>query len=441
MYYINPNLYSSLFTQNIFSFKYEPNIPAVHQHLVSRKLIGRLINKYWQEKIFLSVPSTQSEKYINQLKLEGVLIYKAEQKKFLLDFSKALLSGRIQTSLDCIKLTSNNNQYISYIWKKGCNFPIPIKFSFFSSNTLFLNKEQLIFFNMLYKQPFPLFAVTNSSNRIILADSSEDIKANLKLIDKIYKWYYNKFVIYKNLPPSYYGLFFVNPRDAKEYMDSIKIIYKLSNTNIKNQLNLFSTHLSTYYKLTRLNFQSLQIRLIPDLEEISKLIHLYKNYRNIKFHKYQKYGRKFFQGQPIYTIEPFLAYNKKTNKVKLLNYSYLTNNYNSSSNKVIFTNYSTLLKAWQIFKKQNVDYKLSNQPKVLVYNLEDFIKTYEFNYVMKTKNVLFIPSEESYRFVKYYPFIKNQNKIKRIFSNKFLDFQILSQRIIWSLTSRQPINW
>uniref|UniRef100_A0AAU7YP15 Ycf80 n=1 Tax=Gracilaria hainanensis TaxID=2871843 RepID=A0AAU7YP15_9FLOR len=444
MYHINTHLYSSLFAKNVFLSSYDSNVSPMSKSLLSRPFIGKLINQYWQEKIFLSVSSLYSEKYMNQLKLEGILIHKNEQKKFLLDFSRALLSGRIKASLNFERINSNNNQYISYIWKKGFNFPLKLKWilSLSDRNAISLTKDELLFANRLQNQPLPLFTITNTLNQIILADSSEDNTGNLNSIDKIYKWYSDKIVPNPKSLPLYYGLFFMNPTDAIEYADYINSKYNTSNQI--NQLTLFSSHLFTYYKLNRMNIKNLQFRLIPDLKEISRLLYKYRYHRNLKFHKNQKYSKNFFQGQPIYMIDPFFAYNRKTNKTQLLNYYY---NHKSNINnniieyKAIFTNYTTLLKAWHEFKRIHIDYKIPSKPKVLVYNLEDFIRTYEYNHEIKERNILFIPSQKSYEFIKNYRFVKNQNKIKRIFSNKLLVFKILSQRIIWSLTSRQPIHW
>nr|YP_010198370.1 hypothetical protein LK148_pgp140 [Gracilaria pachydermatica]UAD86786.1 hypothetical protein [Gracilaria pachydermatica] len=442
MYYINTHLYSLLFAKNVFSSGYDPHTPSMSRSLVSRPFVGKLINKYWQEKIFLSVSGTYSEKYTNQLKLEGILIYKNEQKKFLLDFSRALLSGRIETCLNFGKVNSSNNQYISYIWKKGFNFPLPKNwiFSLFNQDSVSLNKNELTFINHLQNQPLPLFTITNNLNQIILADSSEKNTGNLNVVDKIYKWYCGKFMTNYRELPLYYGLFFVHPTDAIEYANYIKSQHNTSNKT--NQFTLFSSNLSTYYKLNRINIKNLQFRLIPDLEEISRLLYRYKHYRNLKFYKYQKYSKSFFQGQPIYMIEPFFAYNRKTNKMQLLNYYYKPNiDDNIIEYRAIFTNYETMLRAWCQFRRTKTDYKIPSKPKVFVYNLEDFIRTHEYNHEIKTRNILFIPSKKSYNFIKHYRFVKNKNKIQRIFSNKFLGFKILSQRIIWSLTSRQPIYW
>nr|YP_010195710.1 hypothetical protein LK100_pgp140 [Crassiphycus birdiae]UAD83107.1 hypothetical protein [Crassiphycus birdiae] len=444
MYYINNYLSSLLFAKNVVSSSYNSRISPMSKSLVSRQFIGKLINQYWQEKIFLSIPSVHAEKYINQLKLEGILIYKNEQKKFLLDFSRALLSGRIETSLNFDTSNLNNNQYISYIWKKGFNFSLPKKWIslFFDENSLPFNKDQLIFINQLEHQPLPLFTIVNNMNQMILADSSEENIGNLNSIDKIYKWYYDKLILNDKILPIYYGLFFIHPIDAVEYANYIAS--KNISSSKEKQLNIFSSHLSTYYKVTRMNLKNLQFRLIPDLKEISRILYKYRYYRNLKFHKYQKYSKNFFQGQPIYIIEPFFAYNRKTNRMILLRYYY---NRKSNINneiieyKAIFTNYATLLKAWHEFKQKQINYKIPDKPKVIIYNLEDFIKSNEYNDEIKEKNILFIPSQESYQFIKHYKFINNQNKIKRIFSNKLLSFKILTQRIFWSLTSRQPVNW
>nr|YP_063677.1 conserved hypothetical plastid protein [Gracilaria tenuistipitata var. liui]AAT79752.1 conserved hypothetical plastid protein [Gracilaria tenuistipitata var. liui] len=444
MHHINIHLCSLLSAHNIFSSRRDPHFSAINQSLVIRPFIGKLINKYWQERIFLSVPNISSEKYINQLKLEGILIYKNEQKKFLLDFSKALLSGRIETSLNSSILESDSNSYISCIWKKGFNFSIPTQFilSFFNQNNFVLNKQQVTFLKQLKHQPLPLFTVTNNSNQIVLADSTENIANNSNFLDKIHKWYYNKFLFNDKKQAIYYGLFFMHPMDALEYIKHIKSHYEFSKE--KHEFHLFSSYLSSYYKLTRTNLRNIQFRIIPDLQEISRLLYQYRYYPNLRFHRNQIYSKNSFRGQPLYIIEPFLAYRKIDNQKKLLVYSY---NYRSNSDhniiqsEAVFTNYTTLIKAWHKFKQKHTDYEISSKPKVTVYNLEDFIKDNEYKSKIEEKNILFIPSQASYQFIKNYQFVNKQNKIKQIFSNKFLSFKILSQRIFWSLTSRQPINW
>nr|YP_009244493.1 hypothetical protein Gchil_079 [Agarophyton chilense]AMK96735.1 hypothetical protein Gchil_079 [Agarophyton chilense]ASP44630.1 hypothetical protein [Agarophyton chilense]UAD84336.1 hypothetical protein [Agarophyton chilense] len=439
MHHINTHLHSLL-----FSSRRDTHFSTINKSLVDRPFIGKLINKYWQERIFLSVPTISSEKYVNQLKLEGIVIYKKEQKKFLLDFSKALISGRIQISLNSNILGSNSSSYISCIWKKGFNFSIPVEFilSFFNPNNFLLDKQKATFLNQLKYQPLPLFMVTNNLNQIVLADSTENIASNSNLLDKIHKWYYNKCLFNDKKQAIYYGLFFVHPMDALEYTKHIKSHYKFSKE--KNEFRLFSSHLSTYYKLTRAKLRNIQFRIIPDLQEISRLLYQYRYYSNLSFHRNQKYSKNSFQGQPLYIIEPVLAYNKTNNRKKLLIYSY---NYKSNldhniiQSEPVFTNYTTLLKAWQEFKQKHTNYRISNQPKVTIYNLEDFIKDNEYQYKVEEKNILFIPSPASYKFIKYYQSINKNNTVKQKFSNKFLSLKILSQRIFWSLTSRQPMNW
>nr|YP_009511221.1 hypothetical protein [Gracilariopsis longissima]AXI97098.1 hypothetical protein [Gracilariopsis longissima]UAD89014.1 hypothetical protein [Gracilariopsis longissima] len=428
---------------NIFS-SYHDSSTLNNRTLISRRFLGKLINQYWQETIFLSISNSSSEEYINQLKLQGVLICKNEQKKFLLDFSKALLAGRIETTLDFNKTSQNFDKSIAYVWKKGLNFSLPNKFwsLFINNKNNKLNTEQLILLKALQNQPLPLFTITNNLNQIILAKSLEETNYNLNLIDKIYKWYYHKFIFNEQIPAIYHGLFFMHPVDAIEYLNYIKDNYNISNK--ESQLKLFSIQLGTYYKLTRMNMRSLEFRLIPDLNEISKLLYQYRNYKNLKFDKNQKYGKNFFQGQPIYTIEPFWAFNKNTHKKELLKYNYRSNfniNNKNNQNKVIFTNYETVLKAWQKFSQESIIYKIPQKPQILVSNLENFIKQYEYSKTINKHNILFIPTIHSYKFIKQDVNIKPRNKINQIFRNKFFYFKILTQRIIWSLTSRQPINW
>nr|YP_009295816.1 hypothetical protein Schim_070 [Schimmelmannia schousboei]AOM64751.1 hypothetical protein Schim_070 [Schimmelmannia schousboei] len=418
------------------------------QELVARKFATKFVNKYWQETIFLSVPNSISNTYSNKLKATGMSVYQNEYKHFLLEFSKALIKGRIHASMDDIQLLPNtkiNTAYIKYVWRKGFNFSSPRYFlNVFSSlnSNYFPNKLQTILINKLKYSQFPIFTIINGFNQIILAESSEEIIVKKSLVDKMYQWYNRYSISNKDVMPHYEGLFFINPDDALEYQEYIK--QKYVNATKEHRLQIFASRLDIYYKLIRNSIQNenVQFRLIPDLKELGELIYKYRYYRNVRFHNQQKYGKNYFQGQPIYLIEPVFAKDKYSKKIEMINYFYNIKDKNVKYQyEAIFTNYKTAILAWKKFRNSYLNYNLPAKPKLIVYNLEDFIKACENNNQITNRNIVFIPSQESYLSIKNNIQAKSQFNILYTLSTKLLYLQIMTKRIIWSLTSRQPITW
>uniref|UniRef100_UPI003002AA9B hypothetical protein n=1 Tax=Anunuuluaehu liula TaxID=3049639 RepID=UPI003002AA9B len=417
-----------------------------NKKLVSRNFIVQLLNKYWQETIFLSQPNLLSETYSSQLKSDGIAVYKSRYKKFLFDFSKALISGRIEATLQQqkdINTVSNNVTEIKYIWRKGLNFSLPkniFNFLLYKRQLDFPNPTQLVLMKKLQQNKLPVFTIINNFNQIVVAEPSNELISKRGPINQIYQLYYDNFLWEKDHKPVYEGLFFVNPEDALEYQEYIK--NKHINSSKYNNLNVFASGLDFYYKLVRISPPRVQFHLIPDLKELGKLIYKYQYYKNITFHNKQKHGRYFFQGQPIYLIQPILSKNKQTGKMNLVKYVYsLSRNETKQEYEAIFMNYQVALLAWQKFIEQNCNYNLPNKPNILIYNLEDFLKLYENNSDICNKNLLFVPIQESYEFVKANTSNKSQRNVSQILLKQFLRLQIITKRIVWSLTSRQPINW
>nr|QCI07314.1 hypothetical protein [Leiomenia cribrosa] len=416
---------------------------SANNKLVSPNFIMNLIHKYWEEIIFLSKPDLISNKYVNQLKSDGIATYKKQYKKFLFHFSKALITGRIQASLysDQDLNILSSKQDIRYVWRKGINFSFPQTFPNFILNKRdpsFPNKSQISLIEQLKKSPLPIFTVTNNFNQIIIAEPSDELINNKTLLDKFYQWYDDNFLWGKDQKPVYESLFFINPEDALEYGNYIK--YKYSSKNNINHLQVFPSSLDFYYRLVRTSPPRVHFRLIPDLKEIGNLLYKYRFNNNVYFHKKQKKGHDYFQGQPIYIVQPVLTKNKQNKKIEELNYSYNLNK-NTKNNFVIFTNYQVLLTAWKKFVRQHSNYVLPMRPKVIVYNLEDFLKGHENSKDLDKLNILFVPNNDSYDFMKTNKINKSNNNMSKIIISNLLSLKMMGQRVIWSLTSRQPIKW
>nr|WOA02476.1 hypothetical protein [Gloiopeltis furcata] len=410
----------------------------------SRDFVAQLIEQYWQETVFVSPVNKLSEHYRRKLKSASMATKQDEYKKFVFDFSKALVTERVETSLtgsNRDNLTRNRKVTVSkYVWRKGLNFfslEQLRSYIFTRSKSSFLDNKQLKMMEQLKLNKLPIFTVVNNLNQIIVAEPSNELIVNNSILDRCYQLYYDKFVPSRYKRNLYEGLFFVNPQDALEYKESIK--QKYSNYNKQYTLHLFAAGLDFYYKLMHLSPPRVKFHLIPDLKELGELLCKYQYLSNVSFYDKQKHGQKLFQGQPIYLIQSIKAKNKINKKIEPVHYIYqFSQNNGSSSYEPVFMNYNIALKAWQQFVERKSEYVLPNKPKVLVYNLESFLKDMDIH---SRKKFLFLPAEESYRFMNTNNLTKLNSPIYQTFVNRLIYCKIMTQRIFWSLTSRQPTKW
>nr|YP_009392447.1 hypothetical protein [Caloglossa monosticha]ARW61009.1 hypothetical protein [Caloglossa monosticha] len=409
----------------------------LNYQFVSRSFWDKFVNQYWQETLFISVNSIYSDYYINQLKSNGLLVNTGNQnKKFLLNFSKDLINGKVQVSLfknniDLYLVNKNNDKYIKYIWRKGVNWYIYNLYSkYLLIKNYLLRKKNTFISKYIEINTLPLFVITNQDNQIIISESSDRIFLH-KYFVSLFKNFYDIFTSRKN----HVGLLFINPRDALEYKHHSTYKYLSLNSNL---LKLFVSQLSLYYKLLYSSIYNTEFRLIPDLEEISNIVYKYQYYNNISFKQSQKYGKDYFQGQPIYIIQPTLVKNVYTKKKFKLDYFYnISKNNNSLHRQAIFLNYRTALIAWKKFRQDYPFYKIPAQPNICVSNLEYFIKSQisqnsDINYI-------FIPSLETYNFIYSEKNLNSQQSIIKTLQTRVLYINNLCRRLVWSLVSKYPV--
>nr|QCI04589.1 hypothetical protein [Apoglossum ruscifolium] len=425
---------SNKFLQNYSDYKF-----------ISRNFWNEFINQYWQETIFISNSNYLSESYINKLKNKNLSIYKKnDYKNFLSEFSRDLINGKIpiefnsninsRQKVTSSLITYNNNTYVKFIWKKGINwYIVGLYLKYLSIVKQILNPIKILNFKRIELNSLPIFAISNQYNQIIMSESADQLILQKDLWHSLYNWY-NAFLVKK----IYTGLLFINPKDALEYKEYI--ISKYLKANYSNNLKFFIGHLNFYYKLLYSSKKNTEFRLIPDLKEISDLLSKYQYYKNINFDKQQRYGNNYFQGQPIYIIKPILVKNKNTNKKDYINYFYNMPKRNAFIKcKAIFLNYDTAITAWNKFKLEHSYYKLPKKPFIHVSNLEYFLKI--SNDYDKDNYFVFIPSIQTYNFIKKDKQVKDMNLVKYFCINKSIYIKSLFKRIVWSLSSRQPVNW
>lgn len=413
-----------------------------NKKLVSNNLANELKNKYWQETVFLSLYQPLSNEYLNSLKSNGISVSSNPNRKFLLNLSRALQSNRMTVSTKNVEnfhKKFHKNHYVQYTWKKGFNLPISLKLFKTKQNVLIesnrVKDNRNLFLQKMEKAQLPLFTVINQFNQIILAEHPKKNISHLNPLDQIYKTYSSKISLSNDYQQTYEGLFFINPKDALEYRNFIS--YKYKNIYSENKINVIASTLKFYYDASRENSLSTSLRLIPDLTELGNLLSKYYKLNHLTFHPKQKYGYNYFQGQPIYLIQPTNVFNRLNNKKENYRYFYKNSQQDLSRRyEAIFLNYNTAIVAWQKFIEQNQHYQLPKKPNMIVYNLQDYIKQ-EIG-INKDKDYLFIPSEESFNAIKYNEVHHYNNSLLHALFDKLLCIRIFTKRIIWSLTSKQP---
>jgi len=410
-------------------------------------LINDLIHKYWEQTIFLSASSPTSNLYIDQLTKQESLISKQMRRKLLITFSKALLNGHVDsnTMIDHGHNQKRDAHYIQYKWRKVFHIALPynLKEIFNARHNLnFPTSSQNSLLEQLKDNRLPIFVVTNSLRQLVASEPASQAMSKRSINDNLSQWYGSLFPNSRSNVSCNESWFFINPKDANEYRDHI--ISQYGRSAKQNGLITIASGIDFYYRLNRSASNRVEFRLFPDLNEVGKIITDKKHRQNLVFDKKQNVGRSYFQGQPIYFIEPVLCSKTNSSQKVLVKYSYNTSDTAKKYNAV-FLNKDTALLAWQNFYKEMKEYNLPTQPTLRVYNLEDFLKDIEFTNKVEYSNFLFIPGHDAYYSIQNkYNYITGMTTLQAI-SEPLLPYVFTSklwlQRTIWSLTSRQPPSW
>nr|YP_009314697.1 Hypothetical protein ORF_2 [Neoizziella asiatica]SCW23152.1 Hypothetical protein ORF_2 [Neoizziella asiatica] len=410
------------------------------------KLFRELLDKYWRQTIFISNASPIVRKYSALLAKQEEILLKSSKKKFMSNLSKALQKGEVYADFN--DRSVQDQQYdqgsVRYIWGKSLNVRFPKHWDGLWANKRVTSQPKSsalkrTLMSNLHNNNFPVFVLANSLNQIVVAEPSSQVIHQSNIFHKVYLWYYDRFLWQKDDNSVYEGWFFVNPKDAEEYANFVKSRYPRSAQ--QNGLAVLPTTLETYYNLNRSAPPRTEFRLFPDLEEVGRLTVSSKYRKGLSFDKRQNYGRRYFQGQPVYFIKAVSGTNRKTGLKDDVNYYYqIPGDISGQKYTGIFFDKTVACNAWKHFRNLNPNLKLPIQPKLEVYNLEDFMKDYEYNRHLLANNFLFIPSEDTYRYVK--SINSNQSANNHILLKHFALYKfsvsLWVQRLVWSLTSGQP---
>ena len=369
-------------------------------------------NNLWQQDIFLSMNHRSLYKYNMDIHSVDILKHQRKQKFLLSKFGKALFYGSIQCSLtSSLNTPKKSFSSINYPWTKVLRSQM-LKVQNLLTNSSYPNhirNIQNLLEDRVNVKCLPIFTISNHLGQMIISEPSRE---------------YSGFSYIKNIGfpinQRYHGFFFVNYEDAKEYLQYIQRKYNLE----KETLNIFTSDLNVFYNIMRSYGEKVSFRLIPDLKELSSLVENNKNKKKLIFHKKQKQGRRFFQGQPLYSI----YYGEEALSHIVSNIKY----------NLLFTNYNEALKTANTLQLKSSSSLLQN-PRVIVYNLEQFIGDQlqvEDNHKDK---FLIVPSKSSYLFTKRNYLYKKHQLVYNKCAESISYMNLWLKRIFWSLTSRKPI--
>nr|ARW64941.1 hypothetical protein [Polysiphonia sertularioides] len=419
--------------------KTNESVKLLEKHIPFKKFVypniwQKLSTTYLQETVFLSPVNKLNTSYINLLRKKGLSVYDSSQNRiFLNKFIKDLDNGTINVQYnDKFAKTFNyiDFTYIKYSWPKIVNVQ-RLKLHNLKNNisSFFVNGKITPPNNSI-----PLFVLTNDSNEIIMSESVNQF-SKLGHLSTFYGSLIPKLFSNPRNSKFYTCLIFVNPNDAVEYKDFLRHKNSLS-TNSLN-IKVVPSNLSIYFKLKSFFANSVDFRLIPDLKEVSDLLFEYSKYSNLHFDKSQKHGRKFFQGQPLYSINN-LNFKNTTKHSTYNNIYFFPNSRQYNNSNTFFLNYSTAQSAWNKFKEENKGICLPRNPSISVSNVELFMKRSEEE--KEFDKIVFLPSLQTYKFLKEYLIInfKGQSSFYGWLSDKGLAMKTLCYRVFWSLVSRQP---
>nr|WKD83374.1 hypothetical protein [Neopyropia yezoensis] len=232
----------------------------------------------------------------------------------------------------------------------------------------------------------PVFVVKNGFNEIILGHPLSRVKRGG--VNNLMHAFSNLLNQSNATYPISTGLFFFHPDDAFEFKDFIISVNPLAAKHMEISVEPVGLHFA--YKMNRNISSDTQFSFIPDFKEVGDLLFKYRKGNHLVFHKNQHYGKDFFQGQPIYMIQP-ITFKDRAGKLNIIKFTGL-----NDTREIIFTNLEAANRSWAHFIKRNSQLKSIKNPTLLVYNLESFLKDQERLDNQDLNKFVVITNKESY---------------------------------------------
>lgn len=414
---------SLAYAVNHIDYLSESRFSLSRKRLINSNAWSNFTKSFWQQPIFLYVPSKITDKYMSQLESLAINRNRGANKLLLSQFSKSLNNNLIYSS-SCSNSLKNTESppVIQYFWPKACYLNYKTWLNLFNFDEIklhFKNMQKTLNNNSGFNR-MPIYAVSNRLGEIVISEPPQknNFHSGILRLSK-----YNTGNVYESW-------FFINFEDAQEYMEYINSCYGL---NSINALKILACDLGTFYEISSKYSSYIMLRLVPDLNEVGRLLNKYRYHGNIIFHKKQVYGTDYFQGQPVYIVKDGL---KNQENISCSYHELLDKKEKTSG--IVFTNYDTALRIWlKLTRKADISTSL-NKPRLIVYNLEKFLQDKTSVVAKQSEEFLLVPSLDSYKYVLRQHRQNKYNSIYRELIDGFLFCQLWTKRIFWSLTSKQP---
>nr|YP_009294096.1 hypothetical protein Hrub_094 [Hildenbrandia rubra]AOM67338.1 hypothetical protein Hrub_094 [Hildenbrandia rubra] len=419
------------------------NDKDLNHYLNDNKVIKNIVRQYWKEYIYITPYNLASSRF-EDLILRSYLLQNANftnKNKVYIDVKKYLADEKIKVFYLNNFISIEKQLPVKYISRKHGNrlYQNALNLSKSLLKKSPLKYQRNDFVALLNAQKFPVFIIVNGAHEMIIGEPEHTIKTQKTFLDSVQ---YTTGIQGGYQLPLREGYIFINPLDALEYYYYLQSQYPYSFNEMK--VKIFVGTLKDFYKQSRVHIDNIQLRLLPDLKEVGKLVTAYQYNSNIHFNSKQVYGKNYFQGQPIYLIDPIMCIyiDKLTGKVSKRYFPNLLA-LDKKEYYNIFTTYKDALSVWKQYRKKFHQYILPRQPKLTIYNLESFLKEYQASIsTIEKPDKLFslVPSYEVYQYIKSIQQPKNSRLLKDIsFSAQLLVLiKMWTNRILWGMVKWYP---
>ena len=419
----------------------------INEKFQNSKILKNLFQKYWREYIYIFPSNKASEKFTNidykdSLQKDINNKHKIFYEEGSTNLKTQLVNRQVKASYLHSLNELDNESCIQYKYNKHLKkLFTQLQIFWQYKNTIMRRSNHLA--RILENQKFPVFIVTNGLQEIIVGQPEHRLQASSNsLISFAKELFPNKIPKNEYQLPLKESYIFVNPLDALEYCNYLQALYPYSSKELR--LKIFVGTLSDFYRKNRTFSEEVQFRLLPDLKEVGKLVKKYQHKSNLNFHPHQLYGPHYFQGQPIYFINPIKC-NYFDEQNKIITKRYFPNSLTLSDKEYtsVFTTYEQAMLIWKKYQKKFSNYILPIKPKLTVYNLESLLNEYSNKQItLNTVNkaLRLIPANETYEYLQKNQEIENPHLLVK--GNLSLPVaaqtKVFFKRVLWGMFKWYP---
>nr|YP_009297605.1 hypothetical protein Hrvl_089 [Hildenbrandia rivularis]AOM67149.1 hypothetical protein Hrvl_089 [Hildenbrandia rivularis] len=406
--------------------------------LMKNKTFKKLLRRYWSEYVYISVYNPDSNNF-EEVASRNYLLqsnYVGSNHRNRLDLKKYLTEKKIVVFYSNAFSYLSDGLSIKYCSKQYVNklFTTLTKLYLNRGQTHFLRKLSGSIVEKLREQKLPVFVLVNGFGEMVVGEPEHTLHIHKGFLDNFLKLDNKARIAQTSYQlPLREVYMFLNPLDAIEYYNYLKSEYLYSSNEL--HLKIFLGTVKDYYEKSNLSISNTQFRLFPDLSEVGKLVKTYQYNSNIHFNPKQMYGKNYFQGQPIYFINPVLCthINKLTGKIDKRYFPNLLT-LDKQHYYRAFTNYEDAVSMWTQYRMRFQEYYLPQFPQITIYNLESFLEEHKNRDV----SFRFVPCYEAYRYVKNLDYTQDSRFLSMINIKLIVLVKVWINRLLWGMLRWYP---